>query len=435
MDVSLSAAERSTAERAGPAAPAAAAQRRPTTGVVSVVVPVKDPRFLGETLASLAGQRAAPEVIVVDDGSDPRTPELVAAAGGVDHYIREPDDGQSDALNKGFAAASGALLTWLNADDLLLPGALAEVVARFDERPQCDVLHGDGIQVDSQRGFLRYYAEAQAVSRESLARCNPVCQPSTFFRRRALDAVDAGGGPLDPDLHYAMDWDLWWRMQEAGLRFEYHPRPLSAYRRHAGAKSVSAGWPRLRELWRVQRSYSRGMPCGAAYHASRALQRLVVDRLMAPTLGDRLSRWLARRWGARLTRHGICTRTGILARQASLHLLDAPAGEIELELRPLRGRPQLQLFEGDALRAELSPTSRSSHRIALHDPATRVVELRQVGDERSQLELVRAASWPAVAAEGSGGAAQLAVGGQPAGGAALPAVAAGAADAALSSGG
>src|SRR5690554_3815006 len=109
------------------------ANRRPTISIVTVCLNQAD--RIGEAMRSVLEQRDVDvEYIVIDGGSTDGTAEVIAryaeqspGPGRVAYWVSEPDQGQSHALNKGFARATGEVVGWLNADDLLLPGALARV--------------------------------------------------------------------------------------------------------------------------------------------------------------------------------------------------------------------------------------------------------------------------------------------------------------------
>ena len=151
----------------------------------------------------------------------------------------EPDQGQSDALNKGFAKAKGEWLFWLNADDILLPGALQKVktvihstttTSDFDS-PQW--IAGDMLKVDSMGRCV----EASVGNRwhDWLFRhaVPHVHGPSSFFRRELWERV----GGCDVSLHYCMDWDLWIRFMQAGARFVRVNDFLWSLRQWEGSKT------------------------------------------------------------------------------------------------------------------------------------------------------------------------------------------------------
>src|SRR5215211_7820563 len=114
--------------------------------LISIVTPsYNQARFVEETLRSVASQDyPRVEHIVVDGGSTDGSVEIIRwYEGTLRSWVSEPDRGQSHAINKGLAQAQGDVLTWLNSDDTLLPGALAAVGNFFAQHPDIDLVYGD----------------------------------------------------------------------------------------------------------------------------------------------------------------------------------------------------------------------------------------------------------------------------------------------------
>lgn len=89
------------------------------------------------------------EYTIIDGGSSDGSREIVKKyEKELTYWISEPDDGQSQAINKGIARSTGEIITWLNSDDLLLPGSLSLVAAKFAKRKDIDVLFGDRFVID-----------------------------------------------------------------------------------------------------------------------------------------------------------------------------------------------------------------------------------------------------------------------------------------------
>ncbi len=191
---------------------------------VSIVVPIMNAGlFLERTVRSLLlNDLSGVEVIVMDGGSTDETPRIL------DHYrdvfatvVSEPDDGQADAINKGFARAKGPILSWLNGDDLLLPGALNRIRRLFRDEPGLDVVVGNAALTALDLSVIHQVRPAGHIAFDDLldyAR-HYLVQPAVYFTRRAFEAV----GPLRPDLHYAMDADLFLRMAR---RFPFRHLPF-----------------------------------------------------------------------------------------------------------------------------------------------------------------------------------------------------------------
>jgi len=219
------------------------------TITLSIVTPsYNQGQFLAATIESVLGQAGdfLIDYIVVDGGSTDdsvavmkhydallRAGEWPVSCRGISYrWLSEKDDGQTDALLKGFRMATGELLAWLNSDDTYLPGALQSAAEFFRDRPETALLYGDAHYCDTSGAIIGRY-RTEAFDYDKLAWFNFICQPSTFFRR---DAFESAGG-LDRTLNFAMDYDLWIRL---GRRFpcRYLPRFLATYRLHESSKTV-----------------------------------------------------------------------------------------------------------------------------------------------------------------------------------------------------
>lgn len=186
------------------------------------------------------------EYVIFDGGSTDGSVERIRAyAGRLHGFVSEPDAGQADAINRAFARTTGAIRGWLNADDILLPGAVAFVGRFFRDHPEVDVLCGACRYVfDDGRREIRGVAEGDL---RLLDVYDPIHQPSCFWRRTIHEHV----GPLDVSLRYAMDWDLFLRFARAGARFAVTDEVLSEYRFGGGNKTTTGGEARNAEMYRI----------------------------------------------------------------------------------------------------------------------------------------------------------------------------------------
>ncbi len=210
--------------------------------------------FLSANITSVAASAASGVRHQVRDGgsTDGSVAVLEQHAAHLHHWVSEPDDGQADAIVKGFAATSGEpsdLMAWLNADDVFMPGALDFVRSYFATRPDVDVIYGNRVLIDDQ---------GQEVGRWHLPPHDPevlrlydfVPQETLFWRRRIWDQV----GGVDPMFHFALDWDLLLRFQAAGARIVHLPRFLGGFRLHSTQKSAAQiGTTGQAELDRLRR--------------------------------------------------------------------------------------------------------------------------------------------------------------------------------------
>jgi glycosyltransferase involved in cell wall biosynthesis len=130
------------------------------------------------------------EYIVVDPGSTDGSRDIIERyRSRISKIIFEPDDGPAHGLNKGFAAASGDIFGYINADDAYLPGAIRKAVAAFRARPSADVIYGHSYIVDGAGRIVRRSRSVPFDLRLYAYGAVVVMQQSTFFSRRAFAAV------------------------------------------------------------------------------------------------------------------------------------------------------------------------------------------------------------------------------------------------------
>ncbi|MGI8511584.1 MAG: glycosyltransferase family 2 protein, partial [Solirubrobacteraceae bacterium] len=192
-------------------------------------------RWLERTLRSVLDQGyPALEYVVQDGGSDDGTVDLLQRhAPALARWTSQPDRGQAHAINAGFAGTRGEIMAFLNADDVLLPGALAHVAAFFAGHPEVDVVYGHRVMIDAD-GHRVGLGITPPHREDALLPVDWVPQETLFWRRRAWDAA---GGRLDEDLQYALDWDLLLRLRSSGATFQRLPRLLAAFRVHPAQKT------------------------------------------------------------------------------------------------------------------------------------------------------------------------------------------------------
>jgi glycosyltransferase involved in cell wall biosynthesis len=221
---------------------------------ISIITPsFNQAVFAPEMLASLDVQQYPNlEHIVYDAGSIDGVVDIwrrAEAEGRLKLYV-EPDRGQSDAINKGMRVATGEIVGWLNSDDVLLPGALDEVVEAFRANPQAVVVCGLGGRV-SRDGKMMKLVEPKSAIPGRVRKAFEIFQPSMFFRRDAYWRV----GGLDESLHYAMDWDLLLKLSRIGEVVAI-PKHLANIRYYEETKTNTGGWKRMREIARIARRHN-----------------------------------------------------------------------------------------------------------------------------------------------------------------------------------
>ncbi|RZS91289.1 glycosyltransferase involved in cell wall biosynthesis [Motilibacter rhizosphaerae] len=250
----------------------------PASDVVVVVPTLGDrPELLQRCLASLTTQFPHPRILVVaPERAHERVRPLLPPGA---ELLQERGKGLSAAINTGFAAAGDATwVAWLGDDDALEPGSLRAATAALEGDPRASMAYGGVRFVDGDGRTTRVLRPGRAEGRW-LLRWGPnlVSQPGCVFRGTALRAA----GPLDEDLRYTMDLDLFLRLQRQGPLVRV-PALLASYRWEEGTLTVDNQAESAAEAERVRRRYRRGGPAAALLaRAGRAAGQVVyhVDKL------------------------------------------------------------------------------------------------------------------------------------------------------------
>lgn len=212
---------------------------------ITVVTPsYQQAEFLEETLRSVILQGYPDlEYFVVDGGSTDGSVEIIERyAPWITRWVSEADDGQSDAINKGFRWATGSILGWLNSDDTYYPGTLAGV-ARAMARSGADIVLGAMDKVQFGRGDPEVVKrslpwEGEAFHPFPILRRGPApafhfYQPSMFWTRELWEET----GGLDERYHYVMDMEWCNRALAVGAEIETVPDVWTRFALHGGSKS------------------------------------------------------------------------------------------------------------------------------------------------------------------------------------------------------
>ncbi len=219
---------------------------------ISLVTPsYNQGQFLEETLQSVLHQNYPRlEYIVIDGHSTDGSADIIRRhASELDYWISEPDRGQADAINKGFARASGDILGWLNSDDVLFPDALKLVGEIFARYPQIAWVTGLGANIDTDSRITRTLPPsgrfASFVKRGWYhgRLLGFIRQEGTFWRRELWEKA---GGSLNEGLTYGLDFDLWRRFS-AHADLVTIQKPLAGYRQHPAQKTAALD-PYYREI-------------------------------------------------------------------------------------------------------------------------------------------------------------------------------------------
>ena len=219
--------------------------------LVSIITPsYNQARFLEATIQSVLAQDYPNiEYILIDGGSSDGSGELIKKyADKLAYWVSEPDKGQTDALNKGFAQAKGEILAYLNSDDTYEPTAVSEAVEFLQKNPEIGLVYGDANFIDETGKSIGRFPAAQTDYCKLRRGYVHIPQQASFWRASLWHQVS----PLDPSFYFAMDYDLWVRLARIS-ELRYYPRVLANFRLHGDSKTImddARCWP---EMIRVHR--------------------------------------------------------------------------------------------------------------------------------------------------------------------------------------
>ncbi|MFX0196412.1 MAG: glycosyltransferase family 2 protein [Candidatus Hodarchaeota archaeon] len=246
--------------------------------LVSIVTPsYNQGQFIDETIRSVLLQGYPNlEYIIIDGGSTDGSVDIIRKyADRLDYWVSEKDSGPAQAINKGFARAEGKILAWLNSDDFLLPGAIGRIAEIHKNNPSAVAWVGGCYRINTT-GRILSAVIPQGLNRDCLADWGNggfFYQPSCFFTAQAWHKV----GPLDENLHFVFDLDLWLRLSTMGI-FASTAEIISAAIIHKDAKTQAHRLEMHAETIAVQVKHG---------YQKAAIKRLVL-LLEGPSLNSRI---------------------------------------------------------------------------------------------------------------------------------------------------
>ena len=232
-------------------------------------------RFLDEAIRSVLDQSCGDwELIICDGGSTDNSKEVIENyADKLAWWCSEKDKGQSDAFNKGFAHAKGKFLTWLNADDVMLPGVVEKLKSAAEKHPECEWFTGNFFRFTGDGAVIEAPWGPHCIPRWLQTKGRPlaVYGPTTFFTKRIFDA--AGG--MKVYQNFMMDTDLWMRFIMMGVQQRRINCFCWGFRMHLDSKTAEFGEHKLSVEERAKFEAERAQAMReTGYRASGVMRRL-----------------------------------------------------------------------------------------------------------------------------------------------------------------
>jgi glycosyltransferase involved in cell wall biosynthesis len=231
--------------------------------LISIITPsYNQAQYLEQTLQSVLTQDYSNiEYIVMDGGSNDGSVDIIKrlesssllldiqerapARHKINYWVSEKDNGQADAINKGFAKATGDIVAWLNSDDYYLPNTISQVIKIFAENPEVVLIYGNMLAVDENGKTFNTFNYKQ-LSLEDLICFQIIGQPAVFFRNSALQKTNG----LNLDFHFLLDHLFWIELAQHG-KILHVDKTWSAARYHAEAKNRAKAAEFGQEAFRI----------------------------------------------------------------------------------------------------------------------------------------------------------------------------------------
>lgn len=237
--------------------PAMSAPRTPelVPGLVSIVTPcLNSARFIRATIESVAAQDYPRiEHIAVDGGSTDGTLDILARYPDLT-VLTGPDRGAAEAINRGFRRARGEFFTYLNSDDMLLPGAISAAVSALEDAPDAAGVYGDASWIDEQGATIGPYPVRDFDPKLLESECF-ICQPASLVRSAAFE----NAGMLNPAFDLTFDYEFWMRLARLGALKRIHV-PMALSRMHRANKSLGQRPAVFAETFQVLRLHYAYVP-------------------------------------------------------------------------------------------------------------------------------------------------------------------------------
>ena len=314
--------------------------------------------------------------------------------------------------------ARGSIVSWLNSDDLYLPGAVRAAVDGFRRDPTAGAVYGEGYLIDRLGEITSRFPCTEPLNLWKLVHLSDyILQQTTYFRKDVLDDV----GYLDDRLHYAMDWDILIRI---GMKYPltYIPKYMGCLREYPEAKSFAGGSERIRELRAMLQRHTRMLvPPGYIVYGLDTYHQIWcarIEELLTPALrplSSKIEKWLrefAARvigrtireaqglyvdgWAARRLRYMLPPGHGHIIVEGHLPDWDALRGQVLRVRSDGRCLGEFPLSAGEFRLTIEVPTSRPAKLINLDIVARRWIVLGRLplhGDRRPLAYQLKAIRW------------------------------------------
>jgi len=224
---------------------------------ISIITPsFNQDKFIESTIQSVLNQNYPNiEYIIIDGGSSDNTINILKKYNNQLHYwVSEPDNGQSHAINKGFAIASGEIIAWINSDDIYFPGTFKKVNEIFNNTPKMDVLYSNGTWINESGEIIHHRKNLPFHYKTWFYGMADPFQPEVFYRYGVLKKA----GYVDESFNMMMDREWWIRMANNNCRFLYIDDEFAGLRKYEQTKTAKFQKKNTLERWKFHDLHWKG---------------------------------------------------------------------------------------------------------------------------------------------------------------------------------
>jgi glycosyltransferase involved in cell wall biosynthesis len=227
---------------------------------ISIVTPsYNQGEFIEETIRSVLLQGYPNlEYIIIDGGSTDNSVEIIQKyEPWISYWVSEPDNGQTDAIQKGFSLSTGVVWNWLNSDDLLEPNALQKIAIAYQTNNSATLYSGELLVFGKGEPYLHPKCFQKLSELVCIWEKWLTPQPAVFLSSRACQEING----LNASLRYAMDYDLYLKLaQLPGFTVHDVNVPIARFRLHPLSKTSSQAIAFKREIIQVFDSFASQYP-------------------------------------------------------------------------------------------------------------------------------------------------------------------------------
>jgi glycosyltransferase involved in cell wall biosynthesis len=212
---------------------------------ISIITPsYNQAEYLERTILSVINQNYSNlEYIIIDGGSSDESIDIIKKyEKHISYWVSEMDNGQTDAINKGFRIANGEIIAWQNSDDVYLPNALNTIASAFITNPNVDLVFGNRYNIDKFDNILRDMRYVPFNYNALIYEGSALCNQTAFWRTSVFKKV----GYLNEDMNFCMDYDFWVRTAKCAT-FLFVREYIGCFRYHKKSKTSN-----LISLWQSE---------------------------------------------------------------------------------------------------------------------------------------------------------------------------------------